>query len=79
MSENSCFRRLFKKRHGKRSQTLFQSESQYLYHIKQSLIATELVTADEKYYLANRDNLTQHIQMALSKKQKMFSEFFLSI
>ena len=33
-------------------------------------------TAGKKCYLVNRDNLTQHIQMALSKKQKNFSEFF---
>ena len=30
------------------------------------------VTADEEYYLVNRDKLTQHIQMALSKNQKNF-------
>ena len=30
---------------------------------------------NEKYYLLNRDNLTQQIQMQLSEKQKKFSEF----
>ena len=35
------------------------------------------LTADEKYYLVNRDNLTQHIQMALFKKQKTFLYFLL--
>ena len=34
------------------------------------------LNADEKYYLVNRDNLPQHIQMASSKKQRTFSEFF---
>ena len=31
-------------------------------------------TVDDKHYLLNRDNLTQPIQMQLSKKQKTFSE-----
>ena len=30
--------------------------------------------ADEKYYVLNRDNLAQPIQMQLSQKQKTFSE-----
>ena len=34
------------------------------------------LTVDEKHYLLNRDNLTQPIQMQLSQKQKIFSEFF---
>ena len=34
------------------------------------------VSADGKYSLFNRDNLTQPIQMQLSRKQKTFSEFF---
>ena len=34
------------------------------------------LTADEKYYLLNRDNLTQPIQMQLPKKLKSFSELF---
>ena len=32
------------------------------------------MTVDDKHYLLNRDNLTQPIQMQLSKKQKKFSE-----
>ena len=35
-----------------------------------------ILTADDKYFLVNRDNLTQPIQMHLSLKQKYFSEFF---
>ena len=30
---------------------------------------------DEKYYLLNRDNLAQRIQMQLSQKQKTFCQF----
>ena len=33
-------------------------------------------TADDKYSLLNRDNLTQPIEIQLSQKQKIFSEFF---
>ena len=35
-----------------------------------------ILTADDKHYLLNRDNLMQPIQMQLSQKQKTFSEFF---
>ena len=31
--------------------------------------------ADAKYFLLNTENLTQPIQMQVSKKQKIFSEF----
>ena len=34
------------------------------------------LTADDKNYLLNRDNLTQEIQMHLYQKQKTFSELF---
>ena len=34
------------------------------------------LTVDEKHYLLNRDNLTQPIQMPLSKKQKKNSGSF---
>ena len=34
------------------------------------------LTADDKYSLLNRDNLTQPIQILLSQKQKTFSQFF---
>ena len=33
------------------------------------------LTADDKHYLLNRDNLTQPIQMQISQKQKTFSQF----
>ena len=34
------------------------------------------LTADDKYSLLNRENLTQPIQMELSQKQKPFPQFF---
>ena len=34
------------------------------------------MTVDDKHYLLHRDNLTQPIQMQLSKGQKVFSQFF---
>ena len=34
------------------------------------------LTADDKYSLLNRNNLTQSIQILLSQKQNPFSEFF---
>ena len=37
------------------------------------------MTADDKYSLLNRDNLTQPIPTQLSQKQKVFPEFFLPI
>ena len=34
------------------------------------------LTADDKYCLLNRGNLMQHFKMQLSRKGKIFSEFF---
>ena len=34
------------------------------------------LTADDKHYLLNRDNLTQPIQIQLSQKQRIFLNFF---
>ena len=36
------------------------------------------LTVDDKYYLFNKVNLTQPIQMQLSKKEKKFSEIFIA-
>ena len=36
------------------------------------------LTADDKYSLLNRDNLTQPIRTPLSQKYKTFSQFFLA-
>ena len=35
------------------------------------------LTVNDKHYLLNRDILTQAIQIQLSQKQKIFSEYFL--
>ena len=43
---------------------------------KISRLFPNTLSADRKYSLLNRDNLTQPIQMQLSGKQKTFSEFF---
>ena len=37
------------------------------------------LTADDKYSLLNRDNVTEPIHTQLSQKQKTFSEFSLAI
>ena len=34
------------------------------------------MTADDKYSLVNRDDLTQPIQILLSQQQQTFSQFF---
>ena len=34
---------------------------------------------DVKYYLLNRDNLTQSIEMQLTQKQKKFDQLFFAI
>ena len=36
------------------------------------------LTADDKYFLLNRDNLTSQIRMQLSQKQEAFPQFFLA-
>ena len=36
------------------------------------------LTADDKLFLLNRDNLMPPIRMQLSQKQKAFSQFFLT-
>ena len=38
-------------------------------------IIVNILTAEDKYSLLNRDNLRQPIQVQLSQKQKAFSEF----
>ena len=35
-----------------------------------------ILTANDKYSLLNRDNLTQRIEILLSPKQETFSQFF---
>ena len=45
---------------------------------KISRLFINTLSADGKYSLLNRDNLTQPIQMQVSRKQKTFSELFSS-
>ena len=45
-----------------------------LYKIIRLFVNT--LTANEKYSLVNRDNLTQPIEILLSQKKKTFSQFF---
>ena len=47
-----------------------------LVRCKALLVFVNTLTADDKYSLLNRDNLTQPIRMILSQKQKAFSQFF---
>ena len=42
---------------------------------KISRLFVNTLNGDDKYSLLNRGNLTQHIQMYLSQKQKHFSQF----
>ena len=39
-------------------------------------LLVKTLTDDEKYSLLYKENLTQPIQILLSQKQKLFSEFF---
>ena len=38
-----------------------------------------ILTGDDKYFLLNRENLRQPIQMQLSQKQKKFAKFVSAI
>ena len=42
-------------------------------------LSVNILTADEKYCLLNRDNLTQSIHMQLSEKEKTFSGMFFGL
>ena len=48
-----------------------------IYKIRRLFVNT--LTADDKHYRLNRENLTEGNQMELSQKQKTFSEFFFCI
>ena len=45
---------------------------------KISILFPDTLSANSRYSFLNRDNLTQPIQMQLSRKEKTFSEFFCS-
>ena len=86
MFKKSHFRRPFNKQHGKSE----RENLWHIYWLmwrqlisKECLLVTckvlrlfvNTLTADDKYYLLNRDNLTQPIQMQLSQEQKTFSHW----
>ena len=66
-----CFRGALDRQHGKWVETLSLLVIQKILRL-----FVNILTVNDKHYLLNRDNLTQPIQMQLSKKQKTFSEFF---
>ena len=53
-------------------------------HCKKSLLVigdlqrlfANTLPVDDNYYMLNRDNLAERIQMQLAQKQKTFSQFF---
>ena len=47
----------------------------FIYKILRLFVNT--LTANEKHYLLNKDNLTQPIRMQFSQKQNIFVNFFL--
>ena len=54
-------------------------KNSHLVICKISKLFPNTLSADGKYSLLNWDNLTQHIQMQLSQKQKTFSQFLFCI
>ena len=56
--------------------TQFRRKKSLLLTCKILGLYVNALAVDEKYLLLNRDNLTIHIQMQLSQKEKTFSEFF---
>ena len=54
-------------------------EKSLLVTCKISRLFPNTLSAGGKYSLLNRDNLTEPIQMQVSRKQKMFSQFFSAI
>ena len=52
----------------------------YLLVIQKILrLSVNILIVDDKDYMLNKDNLTQPIQVQLSQKQKIFSQFALAI
>ena len=83
MSRKSRFRRPFNKQHGKRSRPSIGHDFYQIYWSlwRQKLpsilgLFVNTLTADEKYFLVTRENLTQHNQTQLSEKRKLFLNFF---
>ena len=93
LSKKSPIRGPFDKKHGKGDQTMLKSERHQLYHIFRSLwmilsykkickvlkIFVNILTADDKYFLLNGDNLRKPILIRLSEIQKAFWDVFSQI
>ena len=82
MSKKSGFRGTFDKQDGKRIKALLKSAPGQLSWKKSRLLICKILAllvntlaADWKYPVLNRDNLMIPIQMQLSQKRKIFSEF----
>ena len=56
---------------------VIESEKVCFSQIQSLISVVKTLTADDKYFLLNRENLTQTIRTQLSQKQKAFSQFFL--
>ena len=56
-----------------------ESEKCFLVICETLRLVVKRCTADEKYSLLKRVNLTQPIQMQLSQKERIFTEFFSAI
>ena len=58
---------------------VIELERVYLNDMENLRLFVNTLTADDKYSLRNRGNLTQPIQMHLSQKQISFCELFFAI
>ena len=74
---------IFLKRQWQLLYHIYRSLLRQLSHKKSLLLICKIwrlfintLSADGEYYLFNRDNLTEPIQMQVSRKQKTFSQFF---
>ena len=83
MSKESCFRGPFDRQHGQGDQTLLKHEPKHLYHIYWSPLRQlrwkKWLLVIFKYSLLYRGNLKEPIQLQLSQKQNLFSQFVAAI
>ena len=56
--------------------TVLSSKKSLLVLCKVSRLFVNTLSGDDKYSLLNRDNLTKPIQILISQKVKIFSQFF---
>ena len=94
MSKQLGFTGPFDKQHGEADQTLVKSKRHQIYislwrHVSwnESLLVlckvltlfVNMLTADDKHFLVNRDNLRQPIHTQLSQKKTLFYDFVSTI